>query len=50
MSATDVIYDDSNVDQMGAISPDASHRDVDAAIVQADTERLSFANIPSEHD
>ncbi len=38
MSITETIYDDSNVEQMASISPEASHRHVDLAIVQADKE------------
>ncbi|KAF7790012.1 hypothetical protein EIP86_000960, partial [Pleurotus ostreatoroseus] len=38
MSATDTIFDDSNAEQIESISPEAAHRNVDLAIVQADKE------------
>ena len=44
MAVTDVIYDDSNVEQMGSIPPDAFHRAIDLAIVQADKEGTSSPN------
>ncbi|PSS36755.1 hypothetical protein PHLCEN_2v1386 [Hermanssonia centrifuga] len=38
MYATDTIYDDSNVEQIESLPPDAFHRNVDLAVVQADKE------------
>lgn len=38
MGITDVIYDDSNFEQVANIEPDAPHRNVDLAIFQADKE------------
>ncbi|GJE91615.1 NAD(P)-binding protein [Phanerochaete sordida] len=38
MRTTDVIYDDSNFEQIASIEPDAPHRNVDLAIFQADKE------------
>ena len=37
-AVTDTIFDDSNPDQIESIPPDAFHRNVDLAIVQADKE------------
>ena len=34
----DSVYDDSNVEQMANISPEAPHRAIDLAIIKADTE------------
>lgn len=36
--AADSVYDDSNVEQMASISPEAPHRAIDLAIIKADTE------------
>lgn len=49
MAVTDVIYDDSNVEQMGSIPPDAFHRAIDLAIVQADKEGAPLSNVPTMH-
>lgn len=38
MSATDTIYDDSNVEQMVNLPAEALHRNVDLAVIKADTE------------
>ena len=38
MAATDTIYDDSNVEQMANLPAEALHRNVDLAVIKADTE------------
>ena len=38
MSATDVIYDDANFEQVANIKPTALHRNVDLAVFEADKE------------
>ena len=38
MSATDVVYDDLNFEQIANIKPEALHRNVDNAIFDADKE------------
>lgn len=38
MKATDTIYDDSNQEQMDELPAEALHRNVDLAIINADTE------------
>ncbi len=40
MYATDTIYDDSNAEQIESLPPDAFHRNVDLAVVQADKEGM----------
>jgi hypothetical protein len=41
MYATDVIYDDSNFEQVANIKPTAIHRNVDLAVFEADREGVS---------
>ncbi len=38
MAATETIYDDSNVEQMVNLPAEALHRNVDLAVIKADTE------------
>jgi len=40
---TDIVYDDTNIQQMASIPPDAPHRALDLAIVDADEEGGSDA-------
>lgn len=45
MAATDVVYDDSNFEQIANIKPEALHRNVDNAIFEADKEGYCRAYI-----
>ena len=40
MSATDVIYDDSDFEQIANIKPTALHREVDLAVFQGDKDGM----------
>ena len=38
LAVTDTIFDDSNIEQMESLPPDAWHRNVDLTLLQADKE------------
>ena len=47
MAATETIYDDSNLEQMSNLPAEALHRNVDLAVIKADTEGESQLGLPN---